>query len=214
MELDANGKPLVNDYGLVKITKGFEDLYISKQDAEVLARTIASGIDAGKWIEYKYEAVDKQIPIFTSDELAARYLEAKYGKDIPEDAAVIAVRIDAKNDVGTTNLTKIPIGTDKVNIEATKIDKNNNDVSVILSDNPATKGIKLSKGDTHITLFDKSEITPDLLRALENNKSTMPEDKLDKYVSDAKLGDKETQIIKLECFTSLLMICSFLQESV
>ncbi len=178
--------------------KGDGKAYISAEDAGILLREVSGGIDAGKWITNKYEAVDKKIPIFTSDELAYNYLRAKYGDNIPSDAAVIAVRIDAKNDVGATTSTKTSIHTDNVKIEDAKIDRNNNDISVELSDNPATKGYKLSKGDTHISLFEQSEITPDLLRALENNKSTMPEIKLDKYVSDARLGDKETQIITLE----------------
>lgn len=89
-------------------------------------------------------------------------------------------------------------GTLPVKVIHTKLDTANVDISIRLNHNPATKGIKLSNNDLHITLFKETEKSPKLYKSLQNNLKDMPDILLDGNLYDATLGDKSTQILKIQ----------------
>ncbi len=97
--LDANGEPIVNENGYVNVkSPSGKDLWITKSNADVIARTVASGTDAGKYITFTMETKDApRSQLFTSPDAAFDFLLEREAGVLPEKAGIIAIRTTASD---------------------------------------------------------------------------------------------------------------------
>lgn len=99
MKLNADGTPQVSANGRVSVTLSDGSVIdISIADANAIARTVALGPDAGKYITFDLKETAADRPqIFTSPDAAYDFLVDRTTGVLPKDAAIIAIRTTAED---------------------------------------------------------------------------------------------------------------------
>lgn len=104
--LDANGIPIASADGYVKVAMlDGKDLWISKNNADVITRTISNGVDAGKYITFNMETVNAERgQLFASLDAAFDFLLDREQGILPDKAGIIGVRT---TEADTANLDMV-----------------------------------------------------------------------------------------------------------
>jgi len=106
IRLDANGIPIDSGSGIVdvKMPDG-KTVQISKNQADVITRSVSNGIDAGRYITFEMQTTDApRNELFTSPDAAFDFLLEREAGVLPDKAGIIALRTTSAD---TSNLNMI-----------------------------------------------------------------------------------------------------------